>query len=184
MTPDHIVERNRINSLKSTWPNTELGKYNSSQNAITHGLRARKFKVFKSEQRNYDKIYNQLISELSPQSAIETMLLSQIAEMFIKLQRIWVFEELIFNDENNLSRDKPLNFTEMLFDKPWEQVIKKPKIQFDYDRLKALDILWQYEQRLVKSFHKAIERLQDILKSRDWGDFMVNSMITNIVGKA
>jgi len=60
MTSQKQIEANRRNALKSTGPKTLDGKAIVSQNATTHGLRARHTVIDGESQTEFDEFYDEL----------------------------------------------------------------------------------------------------------------------------
>jgi hypothetical protein len=67
------------NSAASTGPRTEIGKLQSSQNRVVHGLCSKKFKIAPNDRPEFERHYNELLAELAPVGAVE----SQLAEAIV-----------------------------------------------------------------------------------------------------
>ncbi len=69
----------RMNGAKSHGPTSEAGKARSSQNAIKHGLCAKKFLGTPSEQAEFNQHLDAAIAHWAPQSDYELYLVTKIA---------------------------------------------------------------------------------------------------------
>jgi hypothetical protein len=87
------VEANRRNAQKSTGPKTPRGKRYSRQNAIKHGLFIRTEDWDGEEDpQELKKCYKRLLEELQPVGFSEQMEVEQIAICWLRLQRLWRYE--------------------------------------------------------------------------------------------
>ena len=84
------------NKIKhSGGPKTDKGKAISSRNSLTHGLTARNW-LDANEQSLYDETVNNLIVDFDPQTSIEKVLISKLAECTVRLMRIQQVENAMF----------------------------------------------------------------------------------------
>ena len=77
-------------------PNTNNGKAISSRNSTTHGLTARHWQNSK-EQDLYDENIVELVKDFNPQTYIERLLISKLAECAVRLMRIQQVENAMFD---------------------------------------------------------------------------------------
>jgi len=80
----------------SSGPNTDNGKAISSRNSVTHGLTARHW-LNVNEQSLYDETVKNLIVDFDPQTYIEKMLITKMAECSVRLMRIQNRESAMFD---------------------------------------------------------------------------------------
>jgi hypothetical protein len=77
-------------------PKTNKGKAISSRNSITHGLTARSW-INNKEQSLFDKTVEEFNSDFDPQTSIEKVLISKLAECTVRLMRIQQVENAMFD---------------------------------------------------------------------------------------
>ena len=77
-------------------PKTNKGKAISSRNSTTHGLTARHWQNSK-EQDLYNENIVELVKDFDPQTHIERMLISKLAECTVRLMRIQQVENAMFD---------------------------------------------------------------------------------------
>ena len=80
----------------SNGPKTDEGKAISSRNSVTHGLTARHW-LDANEQSLYEEIVENLIVGFDPQTYIEKMLITKMAECDVRLRRIQNKETYMFD---------------------------------------------------------------------------------------
>ena len=84
----------------SNGPKTDEGKAISSRNSVTHGLTARHW-LDTNEQSLYDETVKNLIVDFDPQTSIEKMLITKMAECSVRLMRIQNRENAMFDLASN-----------------------------------------------------------------------------------
>jgi hypothetical protein len=80
----------------STGPKTGKGKAVSSRNSVTHGLTARRW-LDTNEQSLFDQTVEAFNNDFDPQSSIERVLISKMAECTVRLMRIQQTENAMFD---------------------------------------------------------------------------------------
>jgi len=80
----------------SNGPKTDKGKAISSRNSVTHGLTAKRW-LDVNEQSLYDETVKNLIVDFEPQSSIEKILISKLAECTVRLMRTHKVENAMFD---------------------------------------------------------------------------------------
>ena len=80
----------------SNGPKTDEGKAISSRNSVTHGLTARRW-LDANEQSLYDETIKNLIVDFDPQTSIEKILITKMAECLVRLMRIQKVEDAMFD---------------------------------------------------------------------------------------
>jgi hypothetical protein len=80
----------------STGPKTGKGKAASSRNSLTHGLTARRW-LDANEQSLFDETVEAFSADFEPQSSIERVLISKLAECTVRLMRIQQTESAMFD---------------------------------------------------------------------------------------
>ena len=88
------------NNKNSNGPKTDEGKAISSRNSVTHGLTARHW-LNVDEQSLYDETVKNLIVDFDPQTSIEKMLITKMAECSVRLMRIQNRENAMFDLASN-----------------------------------------------------------------------------------
>lgn len=100
MTSDLQIAANQRNALSSTGPRTEEGKNASSQNALKHGLTARKTIVLEDEDEGEFEVLKQsLDSHFMPSDPMAQILVETLAACLWRLKRIPKFESLLLQAE-------------------------------------------------------------------------------------
>jgi len=85
------------NEIKHTGgPKTDKGKAISSRNSTTHGLTARSW-LDANEQSLFDETVEAFNSDFNPQTSIERILISKLAECTVRLMRIQQVENAMFD---------------------------------------------------------------------------------------
>ena len=80
----------------STGPKTNKGKAISSRNSTTHGLTARRW-LDTNEQSLFDETVEAFNNDFDPQTSIERVLISKMAECTVRLMRIQNRENAMFD---------------------------------------------------------------------------------------
>ncbi len=80
----------------SSGPKTGKGKAVSSRNSLTHGLTARRW-LDANEQSLFDETVEAFNADFDPQSSIERVLISKMAECTVRLMRIQQTENAMFD---------------------------------------------------------------------------------------
>ena len=84
----------------SSGPKTGKGKAISSRNSLTHGLTARRW-LDTNEQSLFDQTVEEFSADFEPQSSIERVLISKLAECTVRLMRIQQTENAMFDLASN-----------------------------------------------------------------------------------
>ena len=97
------AEASRRNGAKSRGPKTPEGKARSAQNALKHGLRARKWVVLHGERAaEFARLEAALIEELAPEGVLQSLLAQRVAAAVWRLGRAEQLETQLFA-ENGLT---------------------------------------------------------------------------------
>lgn len=88
------IAANRRNALRSTGPRTVAGSRASSMNATRHGLSATRVVVIQGveNEAEYEALVADVIADLKPQGAVESLLAERVAVIFWRLRRVLRFE--------------------------------------------------------------------------------------------
>jgi hypothetical protein len=91
------AEASRRNGAKSRGPKTPEGKARAAQNALKHGLRAEKYVVLPQEDAAaFRALEVALVAELSPDDALQRILVGRIAAAAWRLERAERLEAEVF----------------------------------------------------------------------------------------
>lgn len=88
MATQKQIEANKRNARKSTGPKSKEGKQASSRNALKHGVLSKKAVSEYEDRQEYDALLSQLISELEPATAIESVLVERLANLLWREKRL------------------------------------------------------------------------------------------------
>jgi hypothetical protein len=96
------AEASRKNGAKSRGPKTPEGKARSSQNALKHGLRARKWVVLAGEsETEFKRLEAALIEELAPEGVLQSLLAQRVAAAAWRLGRAEQVETQLFAENSH-----------------------------------------------------------------------------------
>ena len=84
------------NAAASTGPRTQIGKWLSSQNRVTHGLCSQKYKVPAADRPEFDRHHDAMLAELAPAGAVEMQLAEAIIVDFWRMAKVRQLENEIF----------------------------------------------------------------------------------------
>jgi hypothetical protein len=116
-TTPRLHAANRANSLKSTGPQTKLGKAHSSRNALKFGVFARlpvaSMKELGEEPAAFEQLSESLRHALCPRDGFEQMLVEDMAEIRWRRQRLMRAEAGILAYQKH----------EFSIQRPWKQAI-------------------------------------------------------------
>ena len=94
---------NRRNAEMSTGPKSVFGKAKASQNALRHGLRARKVISFDEKEPDFLAFHAELCESLEPADAVEEYLVERIAMCAWRLRRMYRVEAELIDGWRNVS---------------------------------------------------------------------------------
>ena len=81
------ITANRQNSKKSTGPRSAEGKAVSAKNAVKHGLFAHEAVIKGENPEEYELFREEILAELAPAGAMESILAERIVSLTWRLQR-------------------------------------------------------------------------------------------------
>ena len=93
------IEANRRNARRSTGPRTEAGRAMARQNALKHGLSARKLIVFDEKRGDFLAFHQEMLEALAPGDALEAALAERIILCAWRLRRAGRAEAARLNGE-------------------------------------------------------------------------------------
>jgi hypothetical protein len=136
MATPRQIEANRRNAQKSTGPKTPEGKQAVSLNSLRHGLRAATVVLPREDAAEFQRLCDDLEAEWRPQTRTEQIYLEQMAVAYWKLRRHERCEMQLLSQHSDTTTTRSLN------------------------------ILWQAQLRLERSFTRAQRELEHLRKSR------------------
>jgi hypothetical protein len=157
---------------KATGPTTPAGKAKVSKNALTHGLRARKW-LTTEEQEDFAALMQDLVNEYQPQTATEQLMVERIAVGMTKLRRLQQVEDAMYakarleSTRSNMIRSEPLD----------RQLI----VDAAMPPIKVLDTLARYQTSLDRQISKTIGEL---LVLQDRSKAAADRLLTTLVSAA
>ena len=177
MATEKQIKANRQNAQKSTGPKTEEGKAMVSQNAVKHGLFTDAL-IRGENPADYVVFHDEMLADLAPVGAVETMLAERIISLWWRLRRAErmqnqalddMMEKCVINplprsmhtmechamgvplgDERCLSSHLPLGRVARL----------------DWAGSKVIERMIMYERRIELSLHRTMNELKSHKKIR------------------
>ena len=192
MSTEAQIIANRRNAQKSTGPRTTRGKAAVSQNAVRHGLFARDNVIYSEEQGEFDLYRDRILTELDPDSPMESMLAERIVTLFWRLRRTCRIQTQSIDAMNEDNTAGPLaRLTQSLFLKNHSSSQTAPSAPAcdlalgrlavkDFSHARVLDRLLMYERRIENSLYKTIlefQRLHLIKKINNGYDTPATSLL-------
>jgi hypothetical protein len=166
---------NRCNAQKSTGPRTLEGKAVVSQNAVKHGLLARRHALISSDsQQEFDLYRDQIIDALAPANAIESMLAERIVSLSWRLKRAACFQNQAVDAMHvDHSCGSLADISRSMFPRSSDKsqadpAASAPDLIFghvvirDFRGASVLDQLLTYERRIEKSLYRAMFEFQKL----------------------
>lgn len=147
---DKQLQANQINSLGGG-VKTDAGKEIVRFNARKHGILANL--ISKYEQDFYHQILDQLIEELNPTTAVETIIVERVAVYYLRLQRLAKAENELIKSCLNRTEYNDLFFSEVT-KKGYKPIVNSD----DIDKLHGLYA--RYETAIENRMYRAIKELQ------------------------
>jgi len=155
MPSERRIEAGRINGAKARGTKTPQGLARSAANAITHGLRARTTVLMNESEEEFQKLRDDYLSELGPQSRIETDLVDQLVVARWRLERIWMIETGLLDLEMTKQREE----VEKNFEAIDEEIRTALAFRSLCDDSHTLSLLNRYEARFQRVSASVLEAL-------------------------
>jgi len=172
MATEAQILANRRNSKKSTGPKRRKGKADVSQNAVKHGLFARQTVISSEKQADFCLNRDRILSELAPESPMESMLAERIVILSWRLIRVDRIQNQTIDALNarNTSGQLAKLTQSLLFkgqdlpkadseESAHDLALGRMAIK-DFSNSRVLDRLLMYERRIENSMYKTIFELQ------------------------
>jgi len=169
---------NRRNAQQSTGPRTAEGKSISAKNATKHGLFSQKNVVIPENQADFDALRDEMLAELNPLGAMESILAERIVSLTWRLKRAERMQnELIdvkirreINDtfpelSESLITGKPCDKSKYS-DKCYDDQVLGYIAMRDFAGARALERLSMYERRFEASLFKTMTELKKLQYAR------------------
>jgi hypothetical protein len=178
MSSEAQVLANRHNAQRSTGPRTEEGKEIVSQNAVKHGLAARRDVIRGEDQEEFQRHRQKMFQDLAPVGAMESLLAGRIVSLswrLIRAQRMQdaTIEALCANYVKGpclhdiLERvAKSVGRTEEDRPGPDDELTLGLALARDFSQERALERLLAYEGRIEASLYKAMAELEKLRRMR------------------
>ena len=129
-------------------PRTPQGKAVSAQNAFSHGLTSACLVLPWEDENEFDSLLNQLVAEHRPATAIEGIMVREIAEQYWRLQRARNHEHvLLIKTTEILERGR----TDIAAYDAWDREVT---------------LAQRYATRHERAFHKCLNTLRTLQKER------------------
>jgi hypothetical protein len=177
MATENQINANRKNALKSTGPRTEEGKEASAQNAIKHGLRAKRDVIRTENQDEFVLFREKMIADISPDGAMEEMLAERIISLSWRLKRAEHFQNAVIDAliEHGLhGASSGFGWTSDNRERAQKEaaagdvdVMLGIVINHDFANAKTLDMLLSYERRIESSLYRTIAELKKVRRTKN-----------------
>jgi hypothetical protein len=172
MASEAQIIANRGNAEKSTGPRTEEGKAVASQNAVKHGLMARRDVIGSEDPAEFDRHRELMLAELDPSGPIEHILAERIVSLSWRLKRAERMQNealdcLLAEEGGGLEgeSDELGSFVQTDPDVALGRAVVK-----DFAGDRALERLMVYERRIEHSLYKAMSELHRMKLLRPFDD--------------
>ena len=142
---------NRLNSQKSTGPNTDRGKRMSSRNRTRHGILARTILVDDEDRDRFADLLNSLTVDLRPQNDTQRGLVEKMAVASWRTKRVWAVEAAAIRHETRRQADSTVD------EDPPTRTMKAMRNFSDNNR--HPDVWGRYETRYDRAYYKALATL-------------------------
>jgi hypothetical protein len=157
MATDAQIKANRQNAKKCTGPRTPEGRDRSSQNAIKHGLRARRDVIKSESQEEFNHHRRRFFAELGPSSAIEYAIAERIISLAWRLKRACSIHNLTIDALEEDYSDLQRRFGKFKELEPGQPDLTLGHVAVkDFANTKALDRLILYERRIENSLYRSL----------------------------
>ena len=175
MSTDAKIIANRRNAQKSTGPRTRAGKAAASKNSIKHGLLAHQTIISSENQADFCKERERILSDLVPESPMESMLAERVVVLSWRLKRIDHIQNQTIDALSARNTSSPLTkLTQSLLFKgknlpqadssdPANDLALGRMAIKDFSNSRVLERLLMYERRIENSLYKTyleFQRLQ------------------------
>jgi hypothetical protein len=162
------IRANQANARRSTGPHTPEGKAKSSQNALKHGLRAKTTVLPDENLDDFDVLVSELEDEFQPATAIEWILLRQLADAEWRMRRVPLIEAGVLAKHFHELCEHYDCHPDQLPDDPEDVDIFLigAMAARDAHRGDVLAKLSRYESRLSHRYFKALAHLRGIQDRR------------------
>ena len=166
MATEAQVVANRLNAQKSTGPRTAEGKAVVAQNAVRHGLRAEQVVIRGEDPGEFEFYRQQMLGELSPAGAVESMLAERVVHLAWRLRRAEriqaeVFDEMIVEEETSPVRKEIRSTRAQAIDGLAEtDLTLSMAVSRDFTNYRVLERLGLYERRIEQSLYRTMAELQ------------------------
>jgi hypothetical protein len=161
------IAANRANAQKSTGPRTADGKARSSQNAVKHGLTAKKGPVLPGEDpAEFETFVEALFEDLAPHGATEVLHVEHIATIFWRLRRVPHFEAALMTYV-------AAEVVSVFHDDPFQDTVQLPALDDAYSIGRMFRVMLSQDQtgkltRYEASLQKQLSQmLRDFEKLRN-----------------
>jgi hypothetical protein len=174
MATNAQIQANRRNAKKSTGPRTQKGKATASKNSIKHGLLAHQTIISSENQADFSKERERILSDLVPESPMESMLAERVVILSWRLKRIDHIQNQTIdalnarNTSGSLTKlTKSLLFKDNALpqadsSEPANDLALGHMAIKDFSNSRVLERLLMYERRIEHSFFKTIFELQKL----------------------
>ena len=150
---------NQANSKKSTGPNTNSGKRNSSRNSTRHGVLASVVLIAGESRKRFEGLMNSLIDEFQPQTPTEHALVQKMGVAYWRQLRTWALESASVTREINAQSESTAN------ENPATCALLAYRSLSDDHR--QLDLNSRYEHRFDRQHYRALEALTKLRSDRE-----------------
>jgi len=172
MASEAQVQANRLNAQKSTGPRTGAGKAAVAQNAVRHGLLAEQTVIKGEDPGEFEFYRDQMLGELSPAGAMESMLAERVVGLAWRLRRAeriqaQVFDTLLVDDATGPMRKLTRSTRPKGSDVDDSHLALGRVAIRDFVNYRTLDRLGLYERRIEHSLYRTMTELQKLRQLRE-----------------
>jgi hypothetical protein len=172
MSTEAKIIANRRNAQKSTGPRTRAGKAVASKNSVKYGLLANQTVISSENHSDFCKERYRILSDLAPESPMESMLAERVVILSWRLKRIDCIQNQTIDALNARNTSGTLTkLTKSLLFKdsdlpqadssgPAHDLALGRLAIKDFSNSRVLDRLLMYERRIENSLFKTIFELQ------------------------
>jgi hypothetical protein len=172
MATEAQVVANRLNARKSTGPRTPDGKAVVAQNAVRHALLAQQAVIGGEDPGEFEFYRDQMLGELSPAGAMESMLAERVVGLAWRLRRAERIQAEVFDSMLNEDATDPVKKlvrkmrSKGVGEGPGETALGRVVVR-DFANSRVLDRLGLYERRIERSLYKTMDELQKLRLLRE-----------------